>query len=270
MDVAIGLRLDMTFQAYLLACRRLRTEREADRLLDLLIGIVDPTLRLHRFGEHLRSRSVEETAWIFARLRARVTDGDVRAQGIGFGLLDRGRLEQVLSPAHLTAAAEALRRRGHPGAALFADAPRRENPPEDGVLPRPTEPIGYRISLARRAIAGAVERLLFDPDPRVVRALLGNPRVTEAEVIKLAASRRAGPQALVIVAQDDRWIARYPVKVALANNPATPVRIALGLLPFLMRQDLRALSASDPRGEVRSQASALLLRQAGPEFGSGD
>jgi len=94
--------------------------------------------------------------------------------------------------------------------------------------------------------------------------LLGNPRVTEAEVVKLAASRRAGPQALESVAQDDRWIARYPVKLALANNPATPVRIALGLLPYLMRQDLLALSISDPRGEIRSQATTLLQRQSGP------
>jgi hypothetical protein len=263
MDHAFGFRLDSTLQAYLLGCRRLRTEREADRLVDLLVGVVDPTLRLHRFGEHLRSRSVEETAWTFAHLLTRVAKGDFRAQQVGFGLLDRGRLEEVLSSAHLTAAAEALRRRRHPGAALLADAPRRGPEAEDGVLPRPTEPTGYRISLARRAIAGAVQRLLFDPDPRVVRTLLGNPRITEAEVVKLAASRRADPQALEIVARDDRWNARYPVKVALANNPATPVRIALGLLPYLMRQDLRALSASDPRGEVRSQASALLQRQPG-------
>jgi hypothetical protein len=69
--------------------------------------------------------------------------------------------------------------------------------------------------------------------------LLGNPRVTEAEVVKLAASRRAGPQALEIVAQDDRWIARYPVKLALANNPATPARIALGLLPYRFRSRAR-------------------------------
>jgi hypothetical protein len=31
-----------------------------------------------------------------------------------------------------------------------------------------------------------------------------------------------------------------------------------------MRQDLRALSISDPRGEIRSQATALLQRQSGP------
>jgi hypothetical protein len=233
-------------------------------LVDLLVGIVDPTLRLHRFGEHLRTRSVEETVWILAHLQARVGNRDGRAQQIGLGLLDRGRLAQVLPSAQLTAAAEALQRRGHLGARLLADIPPHGAAAEDGVLPRPNEPVGHRISLARRAIAGAVERLLFDPDPRVVRALLGNPRLTEAEVVKLAAARRAGPQALEIVAQDDRWIARYPVKLALASNPATPVRIALGLLPYLMRQDLRALSVSDRREEIRSQATTLLQRQSGP------
>jgi len=69
--------------------------------------------------------------------------------------------------------------------------------------------------------------------------LLGNPRVTEAEVVTLAASRRAGPQALESVAQDDRWIARYSVKLSLANNPATPVCIALGLLPYRFRARAR-------------------------------
>ena len=131
------------------------------------------------------------------------------------------------------------------------------------MLPRPSEPVGYRISLARRAIAGAVERLLFDPDPRVVRALLGNPRVTEAEVVKLAASRRAGPQALEIVAQDDRWIARYPVKLALANNPATPVRIVLGLLPYLMRQDPCGSNASiGARRALRGQRRIRAMSEA--------
>ena len=196
MDHAIGPRLDSTFQAYLLACRRLRTEREADRLVDLLVGIVDPTLRLHRFGEHLRSRSVEETVWIFDHLRARVADGDARAQQIGFGLLDRGRWSRSCRPAHLTAAAEALQTTRPPGRGPLRRCPAtRRRRRRTALLPRPSEPIGHRISLARRAIAGAVERLLFDPDPRVVRTLLGNPRVTEAEVVKLvrlAAGRPSG------------------------------------------------------------------------------
>jgi hypothetical protein len=260
MDTAIGPKLETALKVYLVACRRLRTERDVDGLLDLLVSVVDPELRLYRFGEHLRSRPVDEAAWSLAYLQERVACGDGRARRVGLGLLDKGRLGRVMPAEQLQATAAILRRRGHASAGLFRDESGWENAGDEDILPRPKEPVGYRISLARRALAGVIERLLFDPDARVVRVLLGNPRLTEAEVLKLAASRRAGPEALETIAQNDRWIARYPVKVALANNPATPTRVVLGLLPYLWRQDLRELSANSSRGEVREQAASLLAR----------
>ncbi len=260
MDTAIGLRLETALKAHLTACRRLRTERDLDGLLNLLVNVVDPELRLHRFGEHLRSRSADEAAWSLASLQERVVRGDARAHRVGLGLLDEGRLGRVVPAERLQAAAAILRRRGHAGAGLFGDETGRRDAGDAGSLPRPKEAVGYRISLARRALAGAIERLLFDPDARVVRVLLGNPRLAEAEVLKLAASRRANPEGLEAIAQADRWIVRYPVKVALANNPATPMRIVLGLLPYLMRQDLRDLSAGASRPEVRAHAASLLAR----------
>jgi len=262
MDTAIGLRLETALKVYLTACRRLRTERDVDGLLDLLVGVVDPELRLYRFGEHLRSRSIDEAAWSLAYLQERLIRGDGRAHLVGLGLLDKGRLELVVPAEQLRAAAAVLRQRGHASAGLFGDESGRDNAGDDGILPRPKEPVGYRISLARKALAGVIERLLFDPDARVVRVLLGNPRLTEAEVLKLAAARRAGPESLEAIAQNDDWIARYPVKVALANNPATPTRIVLALLPYLLRQDLRELSAGSSRVEVRAQAAALLARKS--------
>jgi hypothetical protein len=263
METGIEPRLGKLFHTYLRACRRLRIERETDGLLGRLGAIEDPEIRLYRFGERLRNLPAEEAAWTLARVQERVADGDWRARRIGFGLLDKSRLERVLSPEGLQAVAEALQARGHPGALLFGRTPRTGGAGDDGILAPPKEPVGYRISLARRAMAGMLERLLFDPDPRVVRALLGNPRVTEADVVKLAASRRAGPQALEAIAQDDRWIVRYAIKVALANNPTAPIRIVIGLLPYLMHQDLRTLSASSSREDVRIQAAALLARRSG-------
>lgn len=262
MDTAIGLRLETALKVYLTACRRLRTERDLDGLVRLLGSVVDPELRLHRFGEHLRSRSADEAAWSLASLHERVARGDARAHGIGLGLLDEGRLMRVVPAERLQAAAAILRRRGHASAGLFRNEAERKDTGDAGDLPPPKEPVGYRISLARRALAGAIERLLFDPDARVVRVLLENPRLTEAEVVKLAASRRAHPDALEAIAQDDRWIARYPVKVALANNPATPLRIVLGLLPYLVRQDVRDLSAGAKRPKVRAHAASLLARRS--------
>jgi hypothetical protein len=263
MDTAIGPRLETTLLVYLAACRRLRTERDADGLLNLLIGVADPGIRLHRFAEHLRSRSVHEAAWTLAYLQEQMVRGDGRARRVGFGLLDRGRLLRVLPPEQVHAVATQLRKRGHASAALLADEPRGADATDATSVPRPKEPVGYRISLARRAPAGVLERLLLDPDPRVVRTLLGNPRLTEAEVVTLAASRRVTPEALEAVVQDDRWIARYRVKVALANNPGTPARIVLGLLPYLMRQDLQDLALSTARPEVRQQATAFVAQRSG-------
>ena len=82
-------------------------------------------------------------------------------------------------------------------------------------------------------------------------------------MVKLAASRRATPEVLEVIAQDDRWLARYPVKVALANNPRTPLRVVLGLLPYLLHQDLRAVAGGSSRAEVRERAASLLSRRPG-------
>lgn len=267
MDGAARLRLLQALQGFLLAARRRRTWQDTARLLALLDRIADPELRLHRFGEHLRGRPPERAAWTIAGLWDRVAAGERLAQTVCLGLLDAGRLARVLDADHLKAMRAVLETDGDPGAGLFNSGKPRRDLEEGEAIPRPKEPVGLRISLARQPVAGVLERLLFDSDVRVVRTILGNPRLTEADVVKLAASRRAAPEVLEVIAQDDRWIARYPVKVALANNPATPLRVVLGLLPYLLHQDLRAVAAGSSRAELRGQAASLLSQRRGPPSG---
>jgi hypothetical protein len=261
MDGAARLRLLLSLQRFLQAVRRLRTWQATDRLLGLLGGITDPELRLHRFGEHLNGQTPEEAAWTIALLWDRIAAGERRLQATCLGLLDCNRLARVLDADRLKVVQAALAREEESSAALLAAPEGRSGLAEDEAGPRPKEPVGFRISLARRPGRRVLDRLLFDPDPRVVRTILGNPRLTEADVVKLAASRRAGPEVLETIAQDDRWIVRYPVKVALANNPTTPARVVLGLLPYLLQQDLRAVAAGSPRQAVREQATVLLSRR---------
>jgi hypothetical protein len=261
MDGAARLRLRQALQAFLQAVRCRRTWQEANRLLLLLGGIADPELRLFRFAEHLKERTPEEAAWTIAALWDRVAAGERLAQAVCLGLLDAKRLARVLESDHLKGAQAILEANGHGSAGLFVPTNPRWDAQGDETVPRPKEPVGFRISQARQPVARVLERLLLDPDARVVRAILGNPRLTEAEVVKLAASRRAAPEVLEVIAQDDRWIARYPVKMALANNPTSPTRVVLGLLPYLLYQDLRALAVGSSRAEVREQASRLLSRR---------
>jgi hypothetical protein len=261
MDGAARLRVLQTLQVFLRAVRCRKAWHETDRLLVLLGGIADPELRLYRFAEHLKGRTPEEAAWTIAALWDRVAAGGRLAQTICLGLLDAKRLARVLEAGHLKGAQAVLEANRHGSAGLFVPAKSRWDAQDDETAPRPKEPVGLRISLARQPVAKALERLLFDPDAWVVGTILGNPRLTETEVVKLAASRRTTPEVLEVIAQDGRWIARYPVKVALANNPATPSRVVFGLLPYLLHQDLRAVAVGSSRPEVREQASNLLLRR---------
>jgi hypothetical protein len=261
MDGPGRFRLLEALQDFLQAVRCRRTWHKTDRLLVVLGGIADPELRLYRFGEHLKERTPEEAAWTIAALWDRVAAGERQAQTICLGLLEAKCLARVLEASHLDKVRGLLDANRHASAGLFVPAKPRWALPDHGTVPRPKGPVGFRISLARQPIARVLDRLLFDPDARVVRAVLRNPRLIEADVVKLAASRRAVPEVLEIIAQDHRWIARYSVKVALVNNPTTPLRVVLGLLPYLLHQDLRALAAGSSRPKLREQALRLLSRR---------
>jgi hypothetical protein len=261
MDGSARLHHLQALQAFLQAARCRRAWHKTDRLLVVLGGIADPELRLYRFGEYLRERTPEEAAWTVAALWDRVAAGDRQTQTICLGLLDAKSLGRMLEASQLEKVRGLLDANRHASAELFIPTTPGWALSDRETVRRPKEPVGFRISRARQPIAKALDRLLFDPDARVIRAVLRNPRLIEADVVKLAASRRAAAEVLEIIAQDHRWIARYAVKVALANNPTTPLRVALGLLPYLLHQDLRALAAGASRPKLREQALRLLSRR---------
>lgn len=119
--------------------------------------------------------------------------------------------------------------------------------------------VGERMSIGRRAGHGVLMHLRFDSDPRVVGAVLENPRLNEGILMPLASHDSAPPEVLKIIASSRRWGTRYPVRLALARNPRTPPVTALGLLGALKKVDLKAV-AQDVRLSmvVRRRARVLL------------
>jgi hypothetical protein len=104
--------------------------------------------------------------------------------------------------------------------------------------------LGERKAIARTRDRTLLARVLRDPSPDVIRILLENPAVIEADVVRLCARRPARPQVLAEVFQHQRWVLRYRVRLTLALNPFTPEEIALQLLPHLAPADLREVRAS--------------------------
>lgn len=166
-------------------------------------------------------------------------------------------------------APEALALRMIPGlywrdlVALGADTrlhPRLRRAAEQSLIPRLASlAVGEKISIARRASAGLLAQLRHDPSPRVIAALLDNPRLTEDILAPVAHGAATPGPVLALIAADRRWGARYALQAALSRNPGTPLSTSLRLLPLLRKAELKAV-ANDPRvpEPVRGRARVLL------------
>lgn len=124
--------------------------------------------------------------------------------------------------------------------------------------------LGERKALARRPQGDLLDRLARDPEPDVIQALLSNTRLTEQEVVVIAALRPQRPANLRAVFRSRRWSTRYRVRRALVFNPHTPGDVALQVLTFLTASDLREVSQDgNLDGAVRREAALLLEARRG-------
>lgn len=240
-----------------------RVRQEAKGLVRRLSALPDPGMRMAVLGERLKALPSAVGAELLEVICQEAEEGDPFSQQACLHLLNSEALEQALGLKKLWEIQRALVDEGWGKALrlLFQEETR-------AVVPegrRPEKGLGFRISQARKPSRRLIEQFLFDPDPRVVKVLLGNPRLTETEVLKMASSPRASSAVLEAVALDPRWRNRYLVKLALVYNPLTPTRIALGILPTLLSQDLQELADEGRVSRtVRVETRKLLhLRGAG-------
>jgi hypothetical protein len=124
--------------------------------------------------------------------------------------------------------------------------------------------LGERISLARRAGRALVPALVESRDDRVLQALLTNPRLTEADVARIAERPATPVGTLAHLALHHRWSTCRRVRLALIANRSTPRHAALALTARLDRRDLQQVADSDnvPRF-VRMGANRHLQRMSG-------
>jgi hypothetical protein len=115
--------------------------------------------------------------------------------------------------------------------------------------------LGERKSLARRPDRETMRRLLADPHPDVIRRCLRNPRMTEDDLVPLAARRPGRGEVLAEIARSP-WIHRPRVRLALVLNPATPLEIAVRITGLLLKPELHMVARS-PRVDDAVRAICL-------------
>ncbi len=129
--------------------------------------------------------------------------------------------------------------------------------------------LGERKSLARRQDRRLLDRVLRDPHPDVIELLLMNPRLTEADVVRLCARRPNVPLILLRVFRAPRWAVRPAVRAAIALNPATPPVIAEAIVPLLAPDDLRCIAVDERAAPaVRQRCADVMLRAVPVDTGA--
>jgi hypothetical protein len=235
-------------------------EAEFDALARSIAAMADHALHVAYVRHSLLSRRPEEVADLFT---VAMTSAESRRpqyvallQAISLALADEG-CDGLRDAAR--AVLEARQQRG------LARALQRVPIEEEAETQRipdfgkgRTVTLGERKSLARRSDRELIARCLRDPHPAVMRILLGNPLVVESDIVRLCARRPVSTEVLREVFRSVRWMVRYPVKLALALNPYTPLDIGLQLAPHMRAQDLRRLIGAEDLDENLREACRRL------------
>jgi len=124
--------------------------------------------------------------------------------------------------------------------------------------------LGERKSLARAAPRDAIDRLLRDPEPQVIRLLLRNPRLVERDVVLVAARRPVQPEVIRELMANQKWICRYAVKRSIVLNPGVPNELALRLLPLMTRTHLSEIAEDPALPPARRRAARRLMATPDP------
>ncbi len=122
----------------------------------------------------------------------------------------------------------------------------------------PAQPLGNKLTLARRGTAAIAEALLREGLPPVVEACLDNPHLKEGAVHQFIASAAASAETISMIARNGRWKSKPNIRLAILKSPRTPVVWFTLLLPGLPPATLREL-LSVPR---LTGAQKDLVRQA--------
>jgi hypothetical protein len=111
--------------------------------------------------------------------------------------------------------------------------------------------LGEKISLARQASARTVGALLVEGHRKVAGPALDNPRLTEAQVLKVLSKEKIAPAVVTAVCHHAKWTTLPTVRMALTRHRQTPLDASIKFLRLMTDAELMTLS------EIRTLSSVL-------------
>ena len=95
-----------------------------------------------------------------------------------------------------------------------------------------------KVRLARTAGGEELWDLVRDPSQDVIMNAVLNMNFNEDMAVFIARKKNTAPEILSMLATDIRFRGCYKLKLAICNNPKTPLKVTLSLLKFLRIFDM--------------------------------
>jgi hypothetical protein len=245
-------------------------EEITEKLVSDIYGLKEKASRTVVLSERLRELSTEITVEVLNQLCLKANANQPRYQEVLLSLIDIFTITQILGYGRMSRIYILSKEKGYDSVTRLLTRPPPKKELKDYEADLMKDPdmefvtLGVKKSLARGSKKNVLDRLIHDQDPQVIGNLLNNPKITEKEVIKIAAQRPVSGEVLRIIFKNSKWISRYSVKKALVLNPFTPTDISLGLINFMLVQDLRQISTEDSiHSDIIKAAIDLLKRKGG-------
>lgn len=123
--------------------------------------------------------------------------------------------------------------------------------------------VSEKVKLASLGNKEARNLLIKEPNRLVLQAVLNSPKLTDDEVAAFAGNKNLSKEVPLIISNKKEYTKNYMVKVALVNNPKTPLQTAIKFLSHLIDKDLRSVAKSKNVPTVISRTAAKMLVNKG-------
>jgi len=121
--------------------------------------------------------------------------------------------------------------------------------------------VSQKVQLALKGTKDERTLLVRDSSKVVSRAVLGSPKLSEAEVEMFAALKSVSDEVLRMMAMNRKFMKNYNVVRNLASNPRTPIDVGLTLMGRLLPQDLRNLGMNKGVSDTVRKMAEKLCKQ---------
>ena len=117
-----------------------------------------------------------------------------------------------------------------------------------------------------RATLGSREdrsRLIKEQNRLIIYSVINSPKITEDEIVSYAANNSLSKDVPFLISTEREFTKKYMVKVALVNNPNTPLLTSTKFLRHLTGKDLAKVAKNKKVPKILSKTAYNMLVNRG-------